>query len=110
MRVTVTNSDGIADFREAGFIYLTIQPSFTTGSVPAQGWGLVVFSGGSTADLVVAAVTEGCDPAQMIVAATNTAGQFITLVPTAPDFVNTAWNAFFVDGMPVGQILFVRCA
>jgi hypothetical protein len=77
------------------------------GSVPASGYGLLVFGGGSEEELLAA---SGCPPATAVFWATDHAGDFVTLVHGARvEAVNDEWKALFPSGIPAGTPLLARC-
>ena len=75
------------------------------GSIPARGYGLVVFTGGSTMELLLA---SGCTTTGAFWAANNSGG-FVTYISGAPTVVNTAWNTRFASGIPANTPLIARC-
>ncbi len=84
-----------------------------TGSVsaqlPAQGFGLFVFSGGTNAQMVSAAgCTSGGSSAFW---ATDSSGAFIVYVPnTSVTAVNAGWNTLFPAGIPASTPLIGKCS
>ena len=83
-----------------------------TGSVsaqlPAQGFGLFVFSGGINAQMVSAA---GCTGSSSAFWATDSAGQFVVYVPnTSVTAVNAGWNTRFPTGIPASTPLIGKCS
>jgi hypothetical protein len=81
--------------------------TMVSGSVPTSGgFGLVVFGGGTSADLVAA---SGCPTASSAFWASS-GGNFVTYVPgTSIGAVNQAWLAMFASGIPSGTPLIGRC-
>jgi len=79
----------------------------TSGSVPSGGGlALIVFGGGSGAQLLAA---SGC-PASSAAFWAADGGAFVTYVPgTAIAAVNAAWDAKFPTGIPAGTALLARC-
>jgi hypothetical protein len=78
-----------------------------TGSIPPSGFGLIVFSGGTSQQLVAA---SGCPAATAAYWSTDTNGGFVVYVPgTSVSTVNAAWNAQFGVGIPANTPLFGRC-
>lgn len=75
-----------------------VQPiSEIMGSVPAGGGlGLVVWSGGATADLVSSATTQGCHVRSLWV--TSTEGRFVGYIVGAPGVVNRGWETRYPGG------------
>lgn len=78
------------------------------GSIPtAGGIGLVVFSGGTSAQLVTA---SGCPAASAAFWADDGAGGFVTYIPgAAVAVVNAGWDAKFPNGIPANTALIGRC-
>ena len=77
------------------------------GGVPAQGFGLIVFGGGSGPQLAAA---SGC-PAGTAQFWATTGGTFVVYIPAAKvAAVNSAWEAAFGGGIPAGTPLLARCA
>jgi len=67
------------------------------GSVPTSGGlGLVVWSGGPTAELVSSAITQGCNLRSVWV--TTSTGRFVGYIVGAPAFVNRGWDERFPGG------------
>jgi hypothetical protein len=81
--------------------------TISSGSVPAAGgFGLVVFGGGTTDQLVAA---SGCPAATSAFYATVN-GDFVTYVPgTSIAAVNAAFMAAFPAGIPAGTPLIGKC-
>jgi hypothetical protein len=81
-------------------------PRMVSGSVPATGFGLVVFSGGTTAQLVTA---SGC-PAATVAFWTVSNGAFTIYVPgTTVTAVNADWNRIMGSSLPANTPLLARC-
>jgi hypothetical protein len=80
----------------------------TTGSVPrAGGFGLIVFGGGTNAELLTA---SGCAATSAVFWASNSAGGFDAYVPGAGvEVVNAAWNSRFGGSIPADTALIGRC-
>lgn len=78
-----------------------------SGSIPPTGgFGIIVFGGGSNAQLVAA---SGCPPTTAVFWATSN-GNFVTFVPgSSVGAVNAQWNALFVGGIPASSGLIGRC-
>jgi len=109
--VVVRNPDGQQATKAAGFTYIQTEPAITSGQVPESGFGLIVFSGGSNAELVAAALADGC--AQQVTLrfyATTSQGKFVVFIPVSTvAAVNAAWNALFPGGIPAGRPLLAAC-
>jgi hypothetical protein len=76
-----------------------------SGTVTPDGVALVVYSGGSTADLIAAV---GCAGSASLWVTSG--GAFIGFQPDAPMFVNGSWNSLFAGGLlPAGQPVLVSC-
>jgi hypothetical protein len=83
--------------------------TFISGSIPAEGgFGLVVFGGGTYAQLTAA---SGCEQARVAFWVTNPAGQFVVFVPgAAVGAVNAPFQALLPnDFVPWGTPLVGRC-
>ena len=77
------------------------------GGIPARGFGLIAFGGGSGAQLVAA---SGC-PAGTARFWATVGGAFVVYIPAAKvAAVNSAWEAAFDGGIPAGTPLLGRCA
>ncbi|MDA1061332.1 MAG: hypothetical protein O2895_00200 [Chloroflexi bacterium] len=77
------------------------------GQIPAAGFGLVVFGGGSGAQLLAA---SGCAAGSARFWAT-VGGRFVVYIPAAQvAAVNGAWDAAFDGGIPAHTPLLGRCA
>jgi uncharacterized protein YraI len=79
-----------------------------SGFIPlAGGFGLIVFGGGTTAQLVAA---SGCPVATAAFWATNSDGSFdVYVAGTQVVSVNAVWNARFGHSLPTGTPLLGRC-
>ncbi|GMU40420.1 MAG: hypothetical protein AMXMBFR23_12860 [Chloroflexota bacterium] len=100
----------IASAGATSFVYTSNTGSFTAGSIPATGFGLVVFSGGTTAMLVEAAQASGCTDLDRVgFFAADGKGAFVSYLASAPPFVNGQWLAMFPASIPANQPLLVRC-
>jgi hypothetical protein len=76
--------------------------------LPPSGFGLLVFSGGTEAQLLAA---TGCSAATAAFWASDGAGAFVTYVPgTAISAVNEPWLAQFASGLPENTPLIGRCS
>jgi hypothetical protein len=74
---------------------------------PNGGIGLIVFGGGTNAQLVAA---SGCSASTAAFWATTPAGAFVTYVPGASvAVVNEEWQARFAGAIPVNTALLGRC-
>ncbi len=108
--IVVTTAGGIASAGGTSFVYASSTGSFTAGSIPTTGFGLVVFSGGTTAMLVQAAQASGCtDLDRVAFFAADGKGAFVSYLASAPPFVNGQWLAMFPAMIPANQPLLVRC-
>ena len=77
------------------------------GSIPDRGVGLIVFGGGSGAELLAA---SGCTQLTAAFFAT-VEGRVVGYIPAAQvALVNAEWNALFPDGLPANTPLIGRCA
>lgn len=84
----------------------TPPPTQTPGLTPGTS-GLFVFQGGSNADLAVA---SGCPAGRLVLWATDSKGQWVGYIPTAPAVINVSWDALFPNGIPAGTPIYVRCS
>jgi hypothetical protein len=92
------------------FFYGATTGSITAGSIPTTGFGLIVFSGGTTESLVATATAAGCTSiAQMSFFAADGNGAFVAYIASAPPFVNGGWLTLFAGGIPANQPLIARC-
>ncbi len=104
--VTVTNlCDQTSDTVIGGYTYFGA--GFISGSIPEHGgFGLVVFGGGTNADLIEA---SGCPEETATFWATDD-GEFVTFIPgTAVSAVNDDWDDLFDGGIPANTALIGRC-
>lgn len=107
--VVVTLSNGVSS-AGSSFFYGATTGSITAGSIPKTGFGLIVFSGGTTDALVATATAAGCvDMKQMSFFAADGKGAFVSYIASAPSFVNSAWLGLFANGIPANQPLIARC-
>ena len=110
--MTVTNPDDQTDTLDDAFTYGTGggggPGTIIAGSIPSSGgFGLIVFGGGTNAQLLTA---SGCPQATAVFYATNAAGGFVTYIPgTGIAAVNAAWNALFANGIPSPSALIGKC-
>ena len=83
--------------------------TITSGAVPrAGGFGLVVFGGGTSDQLVGA---SGCPRETAAFWSTASDGTFVAYVPAATVIeVNRAWSTLFIGGIPPNTPLIGRCA
>lgn len=114
--VTVVNPGGTTGSLASAFTYTAGgAPAPTPGatapgaiSLPTRGFGLFVFSGGTTEQLVAA---TGCPPASAAYYATNPAGEFVVYVPgTSIGAVNASWRVLFPASIPANTPLIGRCS
>lgn len=107
--VIVTLPNGVSS-AGSSFFYGATTGAITAGSIPKRGFGLIVFSGGSTDALVATATAAGCaDIKQMSFFAADGKGAFLPYIASAPPFVNSAWLDLFANGIPANQPLIARC-
>jgi predicted Rossmann-fold nucleotide-binding protein len=77
------------------------------GSIPDRGIGLIVFGGGTGAELLAA---SGCTQQTAAFFAT-VEGRLVGYIPAAQvALVNAEWNAVFPEGVPANTPLIGRCA
>ncbi len=83
--------------------------TISSGTVPATGFGLIVFGGGTTAQLVTA---SKCAAATAAFFATTATGGFVVFVPgTTIAAVNADFLALYTAGnIPAGTALLGKCA
>lgn len=89
-----------------GTTTLTPPPAQPTGLAPGTS-GLFVFRGGNNADLAVA---SGCPAGRLVLWATDSKGQWVGYIPTAPAVINVSWDQLFPNGIPAGTPIYVRCS
>lgn len=109
--VTVTNPDTQANTLATAFTYGTgsgAPGTIISGSIPvAGGFGLFVFGGGTSQQLLTA---SGCPQATATFYATNAQGGFVTYIPgSGVQAVNAAWNTLFANGIPPTTALIGKC-
>ncbi len=81
-------------------------PRILSGVIPPRGIGLIVFSGGTDAELLAA---SGC-PAETAAFWTFQNKQFVQLLPgVAIPIVNAEWHSTFPNGIPASTPLMGRC-
>ncbi len=87
---------------------ITGRAAITSGSIPTHGgFGLIVFGGGSSSQLVAAA---NCPLSTVAFWAYDGREGYIAYIPgTAIGAVNAAWNTQFSSGIPAGTPLIARC-
>lgn len=109
--VTVTNEDDQSDILEDAFMYAADEDTtgeIISGDIPATGFGLFVFGGGTNAQLLEA---SECPQATATFYATNSSGGFVAYIPgSGVAAVNAAWNALFPSGIPELEPLIGKCA
>ena len=69
----------------------------------ADGFSLVVYEGGSVADLAACAEGRGVTAVYVLVE-----GEWVSYILGAPEFVNARFRGLFPDGVPVATPLTVR--
>lgn len=84
----------------------TATPSIVGGQVFPGGISLVVFSGGSTDELVQAI---GCPSATLGIWASSSDGRLVSFGLGRPAFTNAEWNALFPAGLPELTPLLLMC-
>ncbi len=110
-RVSVVMPGGLASVDEVTFVVTPTSGRITAGAIPKSGFGLIVFSGGTTSMLVATATQGGCaDVGRLSFFAADGKGAFVSYLPSAPPFVNAGWEALFAEGIPANQPLVARCA
>jgi len=84
-----------------------VDPASATGPVPARGFGLFVFAGGSTAQLLAA---SGCPVGSAAFWVSDGRGDFVVWVPgTAVGAVNAPWLTLYPNGLPPNTAVLGRC-
>jgi hypothetical protein len=92
------------------FVYTASAGQIVSGTISAGSIALVVFSGGTTDQLVTAATgTSACPSRDRLVVFALVQATWIAFIPAAPAQVNAAWNQRFTSGLPPSSALFVRC-
>jgi len=81
-------------------------PSLLAGEVFTGGVSLVVYSGGSTEDLVAAIA---CPLSELGIWASAPSGSLVQYTLGRPAFVNASWTALFPSGLPEVTPLLVKC-
>ena len=75
-------------------------------AIPSTGFGLIVYGGGSSAQLVAAA---GCDRSRLAFWVAS-GGKFVQFVPAAMvGAVNAEWDTKFAERIPPSTVLVARC-
>ena len=69
----------------------------------AEGFSLVLYEGGSVADLVSCADSLGVTAVYVL-----DGGEWVSYILAAPDFVNARFRGLFADGLPIATPLVVR--
>jgi len=81
-----------------------------SGTVTAGAIALVVFSGGSSDQLVAAATgSAACPTKDRLIIFALAEGKWVPFIPVAPAQVNSTWNQRYSKGLPADSALFVRC-
>lgn len=108
--VTVTNPDGLSATLVNAYTYeAPAAPAIIGGTVPASGIAFVVFSGGTSDQLVAAVEAGGCPQSKLRLYATES-GVFVPFIPASQvELVNASWHALFADGIPATRPLVVVC-
>lgn len=79
------------------------------GWIPAAGFGLVIWGGGTVHGVANAAAIQGCN--LRVVWANKTGGGYVAYVFGAPGIVNAEWFRQFPGGrIPSGTPLMIQCA
>ena len=84
----------------------TATPSIVAGQVFPGGISLVVYSGGSTDELVEAIA---CPFSDLGIWASSSDGRLVSFSAARPAFTNAAWNALFPAGLPELTPLILTC-
>ena len=71
------------------FVYVKPLGTIVSGSINANGLALIVYSGGTTQQLIDAVANGGCSTSRQAIY-TISNGRWITLIPAAPAQVNAA--------------------
>jgi hypothetical protein len=109
--VTVTNPNGLSATLASGFSYEApdTTPTITGGAVPSEGLAFIVFSGGTSSQLVDAVEAAGCVQAKLRLYATDN-GVFVPYIPASKvALVNAPWNTLFASGIPSTWPFVVVC-
>jgi hypothetical protein len=104
--VVVRLATGDVASLQGGYTYLA--GGTVSTPLPASGFGLFVYSGGSAEQIATAA---GCtSDATAAFWATGPTGEFIVYLPgTSVAAVNAAWNSLFPSGVPANTPLIGKC-
>lgn len=113
--IVVVTVNNVGNALTGGFTYTTAAGGSGTTPPPAAQApglapgtsGLFVFRGGSNADLAIA---SGCPAGRLVLWATDSKGQWVGYIPTAPAVINVSWDALFPSGIPAGTPIYVRCS
>ena len=106
--VAVTNVDAKSHSLAGAFTYLS-SGSIISGVVLSEGLSLIVYSGGTTDQLVAAVSTGGCFPVARLAFFVTDDGKWVVFIPAAPSQVNAAWNTLYSVAIPAVQPIIVRC-
>ena len=79
--------------------------TIVSGGIPSDGFGLFVFGGGTSAQLVAAA---GCSSGRAMFFVLID-GQWVPFIPAAPPSVNARWNAVFGASMAPSTPMLGSC-
>lgn len=82
------------------------EASLLSGEVLHGGISLVVFSGGTTAELIAAIA---CPLPDLAMWASNASGNLVQYSTGVPDFVNARWVELFPSGVPELTPLLLKC-
>lgn len=111
--ISVKLTDGQTVSLSTPFVYTAAAAPglILSGKIAAGSIALVVFSGGTTDQLVTAATgATNCPTKERLIFAALVQSTWVVLIPAAPKQVNAAWNQQFGSGLPQRSALFVRCS
>jgi hypothetical protein len=105
LQLTVT--DRYLHEASSRIVVSVVDPASVTGPVPARGFGLFVFAGGTPAQLLAA---SGCPVGTAAFWVSDGRGDFVVWVPgTTVAAVNAPWLALYPNGLPPNTAVLGRC-
>jgi hypothetical protein len=111
--ISVKLADGQAPALSTPFVYSVAAAGagqIISGKIAAGTMALVVFSGGTSDQLITAATgATSCPTKERLIFYSLVRSSWIVLIPAAPRQVNAAWNQEFGSSLPQKTALFVRC-
>lgn len=108
--ISVKLSDGQTAKLATPFVYTLASGQLVSGKIAPGSMALVVFSGGTSDQLVTAATgAAACPSKDRLIFFALVQSTWVAFIPAAPGQVNAAWNQRFASGLPAKSALFVRC-